>query len=186
MPDHSDLRRLAEQATPGRWEAVCAGNVHWGVRAPTVWANIGGRTVVPSSCGRDGFGYGAAEEDAAFIAAASPDVILDLLDENDRLQWGAYVLHRLWDTEAERDYLAWALFFTAAARQPRGDMTTYRMPDRSLVLDEFSYVGDLDFFDDACVTRPLDLVRETWRLVASEPVTYTPPGWNPEEEDDDA
>lgn len=74
MTDHDKLRALAEEATPGPWESEeCF--------SPSCWCKwiscapdkgMGGSIASPASIGRD---------DADYIAATSPDVVIALLDE---------------------------------------------------------------------------------------------------------
>lgn len=69
-PDVAELRRLAENATPGPW-------VHEWVDGDDWWAVYGqptGDMVCPEVCTMWG------SDEAAYIAAASPDVVLGLLD----------------------------------------------------------------------------------------------------------
>lgn len=77
------LRALAEKATPGPWTAYCR-DVGW--RKGTPWSpdrflqwDLEGP---PQPDGRGQF----YEPDARYIAAASPDAILAILDELDRLE----------------------------------------------------------------------------------------------------
>ena len=84
-PDVTELRRLAEAATPGPWESdgleVCQ---HWSLPEP--WHAVVNAEI---SCGP--YCYGGSvrpierDADAAYIAALSPDVVLALLDERDAL-----------------------------------------------------------------------------------------------------
>ena len=71
-PDVAELRRLAEAATPGPWSLTdgdpAINGQHWSIR----------RRGVPG-IRISGFTYGF-NGDAAYIAAASPDVVLGLLD----------------------------------------------------------------------------------------------------------
>ena len=79
-PDLAELRRLAEAATPGPWEAdgleVCQ---HWSLPEP--WRAVVNAEI---TCGPYCYGGSARpierDEDAAFIAAANPSVVLALLD----------------------------------------------------------------------------------------------------------
>ena len=65
-PDVAELRRLAENATPGPWEAHDRG-IGWEVWNDGAPLNSAFRETFPAY-------------DAAYIAAASPDVVLSLLD----------------------------------------------------------------------------------------------------------
>ena len=85
-PDVVELRRLAENATPGPWEADgFTVTQHWA--RPEPWLTITGDAV---SCGDYCYGGTARgiEElaDAEFIAAANPIAVLGLLDEADALR----------------------------------------------------------------------------------------------------
>lgn len=68
------LRELALAATPGPWTAT-----HWNCHAPTTVMRSGHTTVMAET---SGFGRDSTEcaKDAAFIAAANPATILELLD----------------------------------------------------------------------------------------------------------
>ena len=82
----SELRKLAEAATPGPWKVVFPENgdmnVEWHVngRAVNVVASWPGE--VWGESGREG----ADMRDAVYIAAVSPDVVLRLLDEIEGLK----------------------------------------------------------------------------------------------------
>ena len=85
-PDVVELRRLAENATPGPWQAYgFTVTQHW--TRPEPWLTIAGDDV---SCG--GYCYGGTargiEElaDADFIAAANPAAVLGLLGDTDALR----------------------------------------------------------------------------------------------------
>jgi hypothetical protein len=69
--DLAELRRLAEAATPGPWETNDPGIV--------IFSEWGGWLAED--------GTENQEADAAYIAAASPDVILRLLDDLTRPRW---------------------------------------------------------------------------------------------------
>jgi hypothetical protein len=56
--------------------------------------------------------------------------------------------------------------------------TTYRMANGDLIYGEYSYVGDLEFFEDS--DEPTELVKETWVLVSSEQLTI--PGLDSEDD----
>lgn len=64
MTDHSNLRALAEAATPGPWKRTRDNGIHAGK---------------PSRC--IGSMY-----DSEYVVAASPSVVIGLLDEIDRLE----------------------------------------------------------------------------------------------------
>lgn len=78
------LRDLAAHAEPGPWKVTHAGNMHYGVSTDT------GRsydlTIAYARCEWDGFGNGSTRSNAEYIAALSPEVVVGLLDEIERLQ----------------------------------------------------------------------------------------------------
>lgn len=79
--DTARLRALAEAATPGPWEADDHGFWRW-----TDEAARQGEYVLCAEYEYDtGVTMQCSDADAAYIAAASPDAILRLLDERDAL-----------------------------------------------------------------------------------------------------
>ena len=78
-PDVAELRRLAENATPGPWDYY---RPHPNYRAYAV-----DRVMPGGYLGEDVATTGGvyAEENGAYIAAANPAVVLALLDERDAL-----------------------------------------------------------------------------------------------------
>jgi hypothetical protein len=84
MTDYAELKRLAQAATRGEWEARDS----WVCPRGYVWAS--GYPPVPSPIASldDGeyIGNPNAERDAAFIAAACPDVVLAMIAEIERLR----------------------------------------------------------------------------------------------------
>ena len=92
MTDNTELKRLAEAATPGPW--ISGGN--W------VSTQKGVRSVAECSRG-----------DEKYIAAANPAAVLDLIAENARLKdWGKAngdlaqtAMDKLWAANHERDEL---------------------------------------------------------------------------------
>lgn len=60
-------------------------------------------------------------------------------------------------------------------------MTTYRRADGELVYGEYLFVMQPEFFED--VDEPVEVIKETWTLTASERVTFTPPGWTGDDDD---
>lgn len=79
MNDHVKLRELTTKATPGPWT----------VGPYYLSEGQGHGVVVHDVCHADSDARPAERcvpEDAAFIAAASPDVVLSLLNEIDRLR----------------------------------------------------------------------------------------------------
>lgn len=110
------LRALAEAATPGPWDVRVAYDADNGVVdpntyvAPGYYDNIGIYSASadkwPAACDE----YNIFERnDAAYIAAASPDVLLSLLDaldearrERDEAKRDARELRFLWEQRGER------------------------------------------------------------------------------------
>ena len=86
----AELRRLAENATPGAWEAIIfdSGHSKFEFEASVCTQDVG-----DSICRMDGLLRTAVNEryrtdgslDAMFIAAANPAAVLGLLDEVERL-----------------------------------------------------------------------------------------------------
>lgn len=83
--DWAELRRLAGEATPGLWHDVPHG---WPEKAVPVLTHDAAHTVAMAFA-RDGQAFA----DAAYIASASPDRILALLDRLDALQTLAIQTH---------------------------------------------------------------------------------------------
>ena len=73
-PDVAELRILAENATPGPWDYY---RPHPNYRAYEVGQVMPGGYLGEAVAATE---YNDAEKNAAFIAAASPDVVLGLLD----------------------------------------------------------------------------------------------------------
>lgn len=87
--EHTDLRRLAEAATPGPWSNTpntSAGQVWVEVPKPKqgLFRNRG--VLEPIFHVRTDAEYAQRARDAAFIAAANPRVVLSLLEERDALR----------------------------------------------------------------------------------------------------
>jgi hypothetical protein len=59
-------------------------------------------------------------------------------------------------------------------------LVTYKQADGGLIFGEFSFVTELEFFDDA--DKPIEVVKETWQRVAVETFTVKPPWWSDDEE----
>ena len=91
MTDRIELRRLAEAATPGPWEAIIfdSGHSKFEFEASVCTQDVG-----DSICRMDGMLRTADNEryrtdgslDALYIAAVSPDVVLGLLDRLDKAE----------------------------------------------------------------------------------------------------
>ena len=107
-PDLAELRRLAEAATPGPWTTA----------AFQLVIDVARRIDV-GMCGH--------RDDAAYIAAANPAVVLALLDERDALaadadKWQRAALTLQGDRDAltdERDSLSWQVEALRAERDAR-------------------------------------------------------------------
>ncbi|MFW4762691.1 ead/Ea22-like family protein [Pseudomonas paraeruginosa] len=84
MTDHAELRRLAKAATPGPWSC----NRHWAiVGGPTLeFTNGAAQQQIAMACWQSWMHEEELRNNAAFMAAANPNTILDLLDEIDRLK----------------------------------------------------------------------------------------------------
>src|SRR5690348_7752451 len=85
----SDLRALAEKATPGPWQRFYD-RYESGTWCIQPVAEYGGMVVIPEDAPVVASDVTVA--DAAYIAAASPDVILRLLDRIDALEKGLRTL----------------------------------------------------------------------------------------------
>lgn len=93
MIDTEELRNLAQQATPGPWSAEGKGDLHMdGISYLYRITNADSPYVAQIATGRSRQEKFAT---AYYIAAANPAVVLELLDELDRLR----------AIEAERDAL---------------------------------------------------------------------------------
>lgn len=90
---HSELRKLAEAATPGPW-FLDTSNICCGVTQGTSYKDRG--VFVTDETTRD---------DGAFIAAANPKAVLAILDENGRLRAALDEIARTWDIELAREVL---------------------------------------------------------------------------------
>lgn len=86
MIDDATLRALAGAATPGPWTwAEPEVSPQWGKRGPDLVGD-GSQLVVSAEGDADGSNLFVGGRDAAFISAASPQAVLALLDELDRLR----------------------------------------------------------------------------------------------------
>ena len=77
-PDVAELRRLAEAATPGPWEAFGAVDGRRGERWLGVTTDM--RAIESARAGDVFAAQNCTRQDALFIAAANPAVVLGLLD----------------------------------------------------------------------------------------------------------
>ena len=82
-PDLAELRRLAEAATPGPWEAFGAVDGRRGERWLGVTTDM--RAIESARAGDVFAAQDCTRQDALFIAAANPAAVLALLDERDAL-----------------------------------------------------------------------------------------------------
>ena len=70
---------------------------------------------------------------------------------------------------------------TGTDNDPLETMITYRLASGDLIYGQYGWVTDSDYFDD--VDWPLEVVRETWQRMDSEPVTFEPPGWKADDDE---
>ena len=56
-------------------------------------------------------------------------------------------------------------------------MVTYKRADGEMVLDEYGWVTDLEWFDPMDLETPVELVKETWTLTSRETVIVKPHDW---------
>ena len=75
----AELRRLAEAATPGPWEAFGAVDGRRGERWLGVTTDM--RAIESARAGDVFAAQDCTRQDALFIAAANPAAVLDLLDQ---------------------------------------------------------------------------------------------------------
>ena len=110
-PDVAELRRLAEAATPGPWEAFGAVDGRRGERWLGVTTDM--RAIESARAGDVFAAQNCTRQDALFIAAANPAVVLALLD-----------------AAAERDELAaaWDEGHQAGHEDARAVQSTYPEP----------------------------------------------------------
>lgn len=114
-PDTLELRRKAEAATPGPWRLFLATDARpHNVSGPARWRGPDAETASLFDVNHYGsmkHGYGPEQTaNAAFIAAANPAVIIDLLDRLDALEGAlrrqtdnmAFILNRV-DLHAWQD-----------------------------------------------------------------------------------
>ena len=80
-PDLAELRRLAEAATPGPWEAFGAVDGRRGERWLGVTTDM--RAIESARAGDVFAAQNCTRQDALFIAAANPATVLALLDDAD-------------------------------------------------------------------------------------------------------
>ena len=83
-PDVAELRRLAESATPGPWEAFGAVDGRRGERWLGVTTDM--RAIESARAGDVFAAQDCTRQDALFIAAANPAAVLALLDDADALR----------------------------------------------------------------------------------------------------
>ena len=84
MTDVAELRRLAEAATPGPWEAFGAVDGRRGERWLGVTTDM--RATESARAGDVFAAQDCTRQDALFIAAANPAAVLGLLDDADALR----------------------------------------------------------------------------------------------------
>ena len=110
MTDTTDLRALAEAATPGPW------HVHG---QPGRDYGPGGRLWWLESDAENDIGDVEHTNDAAYIAAASPDRILALLDERDALLAEVDRLSGYWERTPEAIADSIKMAYANSARDER-------------------------------------------------------------------
>lgn len=88
--DKDDLKALAQKATPGEWYQVG----EYGIGAEDVGGWAGG---IPSPVAR-----AQSKNDAAYVAAASPQAILELIADHERLQKLVELWRHDYDTLTDR------------------------------------------------------------------------------------
>ena len=100
-PDLAELRRLAEAATPGPWEAFGAVDGRRGERWLGVTTDM--RAIESARAGDVFAAQNCTRQDALFIAAANPAAVLALLDAAaDRKEIAGRLAHLLCDLTGGR------------------------------------------------------------------------------------
>jgi len=85
--DRAELRRLADAATPGPWEAVVLGSEGYEVRAPALPWKAGAKVTRRPRVARCGYEEWAVDRaNAEYVAAVDPAVVLELLGVIDQLE----------------------------------------------------------------------------------------------------
>jgi hypothetical protein len=64
-------------------------------------------------------------------------------------------------------------------------MTTYKRADGELIGPDYNWVCELDWFDNDDIWEPLELIEEVWWRESYRVFTYTPPGWTPDDDQDE-
>ena len=152
-PDVAELRRLAEAATPGPWEAFGAVDGRRGKRWLGVTTDM--RATESARAGDVFAAQNCTRQDALFIAAANPAAVLALLDDADALR--AELAHM---TEARDNARAEVERLTAQVERVRA------------LADEWTYNGGWDDGSHAygtdCVVQALDYAAAKLRRALDE------------------
>ena len=152
-PDMAELRRLAEAATPGPWEAFGAVDGRRGERWLGVTTDM--RAIESARAGDVFAAQNCTRQDALFIAAANPAAVLALLDDADALR--AELAHM---REARDNARAEVKRLTAQVERVRA------------LADEWTYKGGWDDGSHAygtdCVVQALDYAAAKLRRALDE------------------
>ena len=154
MPDLTpeklaELRRLAEAATPGPWEAFGAVDGRRGKRWLGVTTDM--RATESARAGDVFSAQDCTRQDALFIAAANPAAVLALLDDADALR--AELAHM---REARDNARAEVKRLTAQVERVRA------------LADEWTYNGEFGAYGTDCVVQALDYAAAKLRRALDE------------------
>ena len=154
MPDLTpeklaELRRLAEAATPGPWEAFGAVDGRRGERWLGVTTDM--RATESARAGDVFAAQNCTRQDALFIAAANPAAVLALLDDADALR--AELAHM---REARDNARAEVKRLTAQVERVRA------------LADEWTYNGEFGAYGTDCVVQALDYAAAKLRRALDE------------------
>ena len=144
----AELRRLAEAATPGPWEAFGAVDGRRGERWLGVTTDM--RATESARAGDVFSAQNCTRQDALFIAAANPAAVLALLDDADALR--AELAHM---REARDNARAEVKRLTAQVERVRA------------LADEWTYKGSHAYGTD-CVVQALDYAAAKLRRALDE------------------
>ena len=115
-PDLAELRRLAESATPGPWEAFGAVDGRRGERWLGVTTDM--RATESARAGDVFAAQNCTRQDALFIAAANPAAVLALLDDADERDRLAEAVERVRALHIAHDCTSHAGIATICAHRP--------------------------------------------------------------------
>lgn len=136
------LRTLAEAATPGPWQTYLDGHVLQAYETPDeAWAVLDG-PAVSRPFNADVFG-GNHVNDARYIAAASPDVVLALIDE----------LENVLDSNKQ-------LAMKNAGERHENEALLARLDALETVREAAGYLASLDHMDDGCMSLAITALRQ--------------------------